>query len=150
MFGENFLKTLVQNIQIYGVSLCMFKHTIDYLIANFIYNNDYFYVNALFENITSSDLQEVIEVADSNQIYELIAETDNSSLIPNLDKCLATTHTIKETKIDELYTPEDIVNRMTVFLKKKQKYLQAYEVIEDFCASLIQEPNQSHALVYKH
>jgi len=119
MFGHNFLNTIIENIQVYGMSLEKFKRIMHYLLANFFFNNDYFFVNGLFNDAKDKvDKEQIIE-KDTEYFSELKRIlSKNQDLIRDIDRCLATNKKYQDNADSDEYTGEELVEAICVFYKK--------------------------------
>ena len=152
LFGQDFLKTIIENIQVYGLSLEKFKRIIHYMLASCFNLNDYFYVNALVEKgIEEADKAKLID-DDEDELYfqELIQKlSKHNKCLEELDNCLQTTVNFNAGEHCK-YTEEELKQGLCNFYRKKMKFFKAYEIIEDICVSCLDKEGAANASVFKH
>ena len=93
MFGQNFLKAIIENIQVYGLSLEKFKRIIHYLLASKFNENEYFYVNALLDKkLNNAEQEKLVNEDDEVNFPDLITKfSKNNKLIDDLQNWIDTT-----------------------------------------------------------
>jgi len=152
LFGQDFLKSVIENIQVYGLSLEKFKRIMHYLLASCFNDNEYFYVNALInQECDKINNDSLIDGSEDNFYFqELITMFAKSNkLLDELDNCVKLTkqHLRYE---DSGLTENELKTRLCAFYSKKMKYFKAYEVIEEICVNNIDKDSLSNAPVFKH
>jgi dsDNA-specific endonuclease/ATPase MutS2 len=151
MFGQNFLKAIIESIQVYGLSLEKFKRIIHYLLASKFNSNEFFYVNALLDQ-RNADIDQEALINDENDFYfqELIEKLSKSNkLIEDFDNCIDTTKKyLKDNQIT--YNSDEMKTILCQFYRKKIKFFKAYELIEDVMVSINETHNYADMAVFKH
>jgi hypothetical protein len=149
MFGPKFLKVIIENIQVYGMSLEKFKRIIHFLLAEQFFKNDLFFVNVLFENFLTGEQNDMAEYS-TQELTDMIKELKNNEVGTNLEQLLKTTKKYLGNPEDFTYTSDEMVDRICSFYRRKIKFFKAYEVLEAFCVSVNKEDNENHMSVFKH
>ena len=104
LFGHNFLKTVIQNIQVYGLSLEKFRRIIHFLLASNFFKNDYFYINALLDKGINEEISKDIIVEEEKRDY--------------VNKILLESITSQN---NNLYELENLLKYTQKFLKEEKK-----------------------------
>lgn len=151
IFGPHFLKFIIQNIQVYGMSLEKFRRIIHYLLANHFYLNDYFFTNKLFDD-NMSDKEHNSGPIDSERLEEILNELGESKTMEEIESCLDTHNKIQGYTVDdsEATSASDLMESMKSAFRQKHKFQKAYEVLEDFLVSLRKGESQNNIAVFKH
>lgn len=151
LFGVSFLQNIVENIQVYGLSLEKFKRIIHFLLAKWFWSNDYFYVNALIDKEIEKIDKEVLIDGNENNFYftDLIKQlSKHNKQLENMKQHLDTSKEVLQ--IDEGHTDGDLKRRLWAFYSKKLKYFKAYEVLEEILVSKINNDSIEDTSVFKH
>lgn len=154
LFGTNFLKTIIENIQVYGLSLEKFKRIMHFLTAKHFYTNDFFFINALVEKdevLESMNLKEMVDAEDGDEEqYRKIMkhlEEQNENL-SNLDNCIKTCDRNDYEKIR--YSEDELKKMLYNFYRKKLKFFKAYDLIEDLCIEFLAPDSKMSANIFRH
>jgi hypothetical protein len=151
LFGISFLQNIVENIQVYGLSLEKFKRIIHFLLAKWFCSNDYFYVNALIEKeVEKIDKEVLIDGNEENFYFHNLIQhlSKHNKQLENMAQHIETSREVLQS--DEGYTDSDLKKKLWAFYSKKLKYFKAYEVLEEILVSKINNDSVEDTSVFKH
>ncbi|CAI2386463.1 unnamed protein product [Moneuplotes crassus] len=151
IFGTKFLNSIVENIQVYGLSLEKFKRIMHFLIAHHFRTNKYFFINGMIDD--SKEIMKLDQMKSAQQDKECLdsiikqfeAQNENireiKNCITNINKCT----------VDTIDTEPEVLKYVLVdFYHKKLKYFKAYDLLEDLCLNFLPQMSEEDKNIFKN
>ncbi|CAI2386333.1 unnamed protein product [Moneuplotes crassus] len=151
IFGTKFLSSIIENIQVYGLSLEKFKRIMHFLIAHHFRTNKYFFVNGMIQPSEEIELLDQIKNEDMDlkclKVVMKQFEEQNDNL-RELENCIKSLN-MSSTEIIE--TPaEELKGVLYEFYKKKMLYFKAYDLLEELCIYFLAADSKGNEGIFKN